>query len=132
MSDYKIRTYLKRIRFELDGMLYAASNPEEVSKEETEKVMTANEIRGYSDQDLSNNHMKLHSLWTMYRKGKSIGKYNRSLLVSLHNAIVKEISKRNLKHSYISDLDDSLPSDLKKITEGTKEFELEKKKKGKK
>lgn len=121
--DYITYTkYLKELQSIINDRLYAEEPIKDVTVKETEQLITVNDIRSSKDNDLNAIHNKLHSLWNMYKQSKRIGKYNRATIVSLHTATVKEMVKRKMKHIWLSELDDTLPLDLKKLTEGSKEY----------
>ena len=114
--------HLKKLQSIINNRLLAEEPTKDVPEKETEKLISPNDIKSSKDNDLNTIHNKLHSLWNMYKQGKRIGKYNRATIVSLHIATVKEMLRRKMKHIWLSDLDDTLPLDLRKLTEGSREY----------
>lgn len=116
--------HLRKLQSIINNRLLAVEQPtKDVSEKETEKIITNNDIKSSKDNELNEIHNKLHSIWNMYKKGKRIGKYNRAVLINLHIYTVKELFKRKMKHIWLNDLDDTLPLDLKKATEGSREYD---------
>ena len=79
------------------------------------------EINKVDDKELSGFHSTLHNFWNKIDEGKPVEDWDKSKIKSMHIHVVRELIKRNFQHSRISDLDDSLPGDLKKKSHGFEE-----------
>jgi len=78
--------------------------------------INASDVRTSEDKDLSYMHTTLHSYWASLSKNEKVENWDKNKVKNLHNNVVKEMIKRGFKHRYLSDLDDTLPSDLKNNT----------------
>ena len=70
-------------------------------------------------------HSEIHSLWQRVSKGEVIKSWDKSTIIRNHVVVVKELLKRTEVHNYLSNLDDTLPADLKKITKGSRESDMQ-------
>lgn len=121
--DKHFRKELLRLRCSINDLILAIKD----NNDDYGILINSNDIKKSDNSGLQSLHMKIHSIWNSFKKGQKVGRYNRTTITQLHINIVKELFKRKLDHSYISDLDDTLSTDFKKKTKGSKEFALEKK-----
>lgn len=81
-----------------------------------ESDINSSDVRISDDKKLSYMHTTLHSYWASLSKNERVENWDKNKVKNLHNSVVKEMIKRDFKHRYLSDLDDTLPSDLKNKT----------------
>lgn len=77
---------------------------------------TSSDVRSSEDKELSYMHTTLHSYWASLIKNERVEGWDKNKVKLIHNNVVKEMIRRGFKHRYLSDLDDTLPSDLKTKT----------------
>jgi chaperonin cofactor prefoldin len=78
--------------------------------------VSVTDIRRTDDKELLYMHSSVHGIWNKISNNERVEGWDKTKLRRIHSDIVKEIIKRELRHNYISDLDDTLPSNLKDAT----------------
>lgn len=91
---------------------------------EIEPDTSSGDITGSDDKELPYMHTTLHGLWMDLKKDKIDG-WDKNKIINLHKIVVSEMIKREYKHRFLSDLDDTLTPDLKSKTIKTKDAEKE-------
>lgn len=83
--------------------------------------LRAGDVNEVDDKELSYYHSKLHTLWSKLEDGEKIQDWDRNKIKLIHTFVVREMIKREFRHTNISKLDDSLPHDLQKESSDDKE-----------
>jgi hypothetical protein len=96
---------LKKIYFKLGEILLQVAQD-----------ITNTDMRRADDKELLYLHNSIHGIWDKLSNNEKVENWDKGKTRRTHTDLVKEIVKRDLNHNYISDLDDTLPGNLKEST----------------